>query len=903
MGEPDEVPEAIPGMGLQLRLQSTAIRHPHDALGRDGLPRSRRCRDASSGKYRHQQDRTRPHLRQSQLRKSAHGPPTRRTTSYECVPSRPDRSSLGRQVPGNQRTKRGTHRAGLTVIHWHQRAEPEQSSLRNQGLRLSHAIPQVHYLSLGVGLDPRQQAHVVMHRWMTPGNPGYNEQIALNVPHFESLAVGQERFEAVIITEQMREAAWRFGHRQQMILDGTFGVSQERLLCFILMVVDQNYRRVPVGFILFTPLAEHLATHGSYDADVLVRLLQAWKVGIEQGRNDEFEPYSFLTDNDTKERNALIETWNNIVLLLCRYHLRQSWGNGKRSRYPRILRGERANDRIIAQAIEDIKTRVKSLEDRLLNALTFEAALNALQEETALFLRMKEDERLPGEVRATAAGAWDYLGYLRKTWVKENLWMAWAEIGRTRLAQALDIPLGSVINTSNHLESFNNVLKNGWLRRCSTGRGRRLRTDVLVALLITRVIPGIFRTRAIAERERNWMANLLEGLLAPQLIDAANLNRRAAREQRALEGVGIAQVQAWIDPAEDPNNPRQVAAQEIFARGRVQQLWLAFDFSRLNAVCVPEFNPNRLRIFDEMNYELCLRYTVMMGCWTGRCSCPDFSQRGGACKHLRALQLSINTADNRPSGLPLIHFPSSLEEAKEAEQQLLPQPSTSTLQPFQPHPTSTKEYEKQVLESVTELGEQLMESGEEFAVPEDAEVVVEETVDGEEYLDEDDVGGGIDLRGCLKSILSVAQRGVAEQMVVHAMHELGNAVKAVEAVDRLMRESKVPFVDDTMVDCLQALVSKTLSLVSRGTGDGFSQSSQKVTVGGEGEVNVAVGDGGKLVDQMVDQPMNQMTKLTQSSSGRIPSSATQPPTDSQGRILLPLPKQVKQPRKQSWCDR
>ncbi|KAJ9097952.1 hypothetical protein QFC20_006082 [Naganishia adeliensis] len=540
-----------------------------------------------------------------------------------------------------------------------------------------------YYLSLGVGLDPRQQAHVVMHRWMTPGNPGYNEQIALNVPHFESLAVGQERFEAVIITEQMREAAWRFGHRQQMILDGTFGVSQERLLCFILMVVDQNYRGVPVGFILFTPLAEHLATHGSYDADVLVRLLQAWKVGIEQGRNDEFEPYS--------------------------------WGNGKRSRYPRILRGERANDRIIAQAIEDIKTRVKSLEDRLLNALTFEAALNALQEETALFLRMKEDERLPGEVRATAAGAWDYLGYLRKTWVKENLWMAWAEIGRTRLAQALDIPLGSVINTSNHLESFNNVLKNGWLRRCSTGRGRRLRTDVLVALLITRVIPGIFRTRAIAERERNWMANLLEGLLAPQLIDAANLNRRAAREQRALERRKIQTI------------PDKWRAQEIFARGRVQQLWLAFDFSRLNAVCVPEFNPNRLRIFDEMNYELCLRYTVMMGCWTGRCSCPDFSQRGGACKHLRALQLSINTADNRPSGLPLIHFPSSLEEAKEAEQQLLPQPSTSTLQPFQPHPTSTKEYEKQVLESVTELGEQLMESGEEFAVPEDAEVVVEET--------------------------------------------------------------------------------------------------------------------------------------------------------------------------------
>lgn len=157
------------------------------------------------------------------------------------------------------------------------------------------------------------------------------------------------------------------------------------------------------------------------------------------------------------------------------------------------------------------------------------------------------------------------------------------------------------------------------------------------------------------------MANLLEGLLAPQLIDAANLNRRAAREQRALERVGNAQVRAWIDPAEDQNNPCQVVAQRIFAQGRVQQIWLAFDFSRMNAICVPEFNPNRIRILDEINYELCLRYTIVMGCWTGRCSCPDFTQSGGACKHLRALQLSINTAKNHPSGLPLIHFPTSLE--------------------------------------------------------------------------------------------------------------------------------------------------------------------------------------------------------------------------------------------------
>lgn len=219
-------------------------------------------------------------------------------------------------------------------------------------------------------------------------------------------------------------------------------------------------------------MTEHVATHGSYDATVLAKLLNAWKTGIEQGRDEEFVPYSFLTDNGFKERNALLDTWEDIALLLCLYHLRQSWNSGRRTRYPRILRADRPSDRNIVQAIEDLKTRVTNLKNTLLNSPTFEAALGALRRETALLLRMKEDERLPVQVREMAGGGWRYLEYLRTTWVKENLWMAWAEIGRNQLARALDIPLGSVINTSNHLESFNNVLKNRWLRRCSIGRGR-----------------------------------------------------------------------------------------------------------------------------------------------------------------------------------------------------------------------------------------------------------------------------------------------------------------------------------------------------------------------------------------------------------------------------------------------
>ncbi len=114
-----------------------------------------------------------------------------------------------------------------------------------------------------------------------------------------------ERFEIGIATRDMDEAAWRYGHSAQLILDGTFGVCSERLLLFIVMVVDEGWKGVPVSFLLFSAATGAKATHASYNRAILEKLLLAWKRHLGSKNATVFTPAIAITDTDTKERSAL----------------------------------------------------------------------------------------------------------------------------------------------------------------------------------------------------------------------------------------------------------------------------------------------------------------------------------------------------------------------------------------------------------------------------------------------------------------------------------------------------------------------------------------------------------------------------------------------------------------------
>jgi len=85
---------------------------------------------------------------------------------------------------------------------------------------------------------------------------------------------------------------------------------------------------------------------------------------------------------------------------------------------------------------------------------------------------------------------------------------SWSDYGHQIAAKILNCPLDGVLPTTNHLESFNGVLKRKHLHRWQR-RGRRLRVDVLLRLLATKILPTIFEQRA-AERNdtRIWEAQM-----------------------------------------------------------------------------------------------------------------------------------------------------------------------------------------------------------------------------------------------------------------------------------------------------------------------------------------------------------------------------------------------------------
>jgi hypothetical protein len=54
-----------------------------------------------------------------------------------------------------------------------------------------------------------------------------------------------------------------------------------------------------------------------------------------------------------------------------------------------------------------------------------------------------------------------------------------------------------------------------------------------------------------------------------------------------------------------------------------------------------------------------------------KCNCLDFQGRGGACKHIRAALISLNELRHQGYGIPPIHIPTSVDEARSLQHQQL----------------------------------------------------------------------------------------------------------------------------------------------------------------------------------------------------------------------------------------
>jgi hypothetical protein len=189
----------------------------------------------------------------------------------------------------------------------------------------------------------------------------------------------------------MKNAAWKHVHQGQVILDGTFGVCSSQLLLFIALGVDGDGNGVPITLFLFSAPTGNRAMHAGYNTAILQKLLYQWKTHLGQRDGQGFTPFVAITDTDTKECGALLNVWPEIILLLCKFHLRQCWTNHRKKALQEFwknhvreqLRGLEVECVTFPQAMQVTVAKKRCF--RLINSVNHNAVAAILEQLTIVF--------------------------------------------------------------------------------------------------------------------------------------------------------------------------------------------------------------------------------------------------------------------------------------------------------------------------------------------------------------------------------------------------------------------------------------------------------------------------------------------------------------------------------------
>ena len=269
----------------------------------------------------------------------------------------------------------------------------------------------------------------------------------------------------------------------------------------------------------------------------------------------------------------------------------------------------------------------------LLNLLVC-SLLDTIDHKTAL--RLIDDERVnitaiakqgPASETAATQGI-AFLDYMVATWMPEPLWQGWSRKGRTVAAALLKIPIKGVLPTTNHLESFNGLLKQKYIPRWQR-TGARIRFDFLIHILISRILPEIYSLRRSQDQYLSWVTDRFkESAGGVDLTKVVNSKGTLSCGAGAASGAGL----YWFEP----NERRDGEAIAIINLGRMRDVRPSQLLDQIEANCAT--TSANLADPNHTKYNLSMYRNGVASC-----SCQDFRIRGGACKHLRALCLVVIT--------------------------------------------------------------------------------------------------------------------------------------------------------------------------------------------------------------------------------------------------------------------
>ena len=230
------------------------------------------------------------------------------------------------------------------------------------------------------------------------------------------------------------------------------------------------------------------------------------------------------------------------------------------------------------------------------------------------------------EFNAASKAGIAFIEYIQNNWMDKSLWQSWSAHGRSRAAAILSIPIKSVIPTTNHLESFNGILKHKHIARWQRG-GKQVWFDFLIFLLTTQILPSIFRQRRAEIAYKTWLSQRFKS-------DAGGIDLTGRRPDNSTETMSPSSRRipvAWWTTVFAKKYADE--AQYIFKNGRITGVyWLdAYTLTgRISSSRADIQQPNH------QQYILCIS---LLGWAT--CECQSFQQGNGACKHLHSLRLLI----------------------------------------------------------------------------------------------------------------------------------------------------------------------------------------------------------------------------------------------------------------------
>jgi hypothetical protein len=137
------------------------------------------------------------------------------------------------------------------------------------------------------GIDIRNSVEKNIHQIFETND---DEVIKTSTIFYRPKQSNQDRLILVLATPEQKKIAWEYGHNGIIHFDGTFGFSNKKVLLFVLLIINQDNKGIPIGYLLFSAASGAQRASSSYNHSILKELLKQYKDKLSIENNCKFLP-------------------------------------------------------------------------------------------------------------------------------------------------------------------------------------------------------------------------------------------------------------------------------------------------------------------------------------------------------------------------------------------------------------------------------------------------------------------------------------------------------------------------------------------------------------------------------------------------------------------------------------